>query len=67
MCKIESKSKSQLAREYGLTTKGFRLWLNDPFVLQRFKEMHINYSKHVIPPIGVQFIYDHFGIPDNAK
>ena len=66
MCKIIAKSKSQLADEYGLTTKGFRLWLNDPYVLQRFKDLHINYNAHVIPPIGVQFIYDHFGIPDTT-
>ena len=60
---ICSKSKSQLADEYGLTTKQFRKWLNIPYVLERFKEMHIDYNAHVIPPIGVKFIYDHFGEP----
>ena len=63
MPKICSKTKSQLADEYGMTTKQFRKWLNIPFVRQRFEEMHIPYNTHLIPPIGVAFIYEHFGDP----
>lgn len=60
---VTSKTKSQLADEYKLTTKQFRQWLNIPYVLEKFKEMHIPYNAHLIPPIGVRFIYDHFGEP----
>lgn len=60
---IKSKTKQELADEYGISLKCFRNWLNNPYVLDKFREMHINYNAHIIPPKGVQFIYDHFGEP----
>ena len=63
MAVIKTKSKSQLADEYGITTKKFREWLNIPFVHDKFKELHIDYNAHLIPPKGVSFIYEHFGEP----
>lgn len=58
-----SKTKSELAAEYNVSIKCFRNWLNNPYVLERFRQMHINYNAHIIPPRGVKFIYEHFGEP----
>lgn len=60
---IKPKTKSELADEYGISTKTFRIWLNDPYVLDKFRTMRIPYNAHLIPPIGVAFIYEHFGEP----
>lgn len=63
MIPVKSKTKSELATEYKVSIKCFRNWLNNPYVLKKFEEMHINYNAHIIPPRGVQFIYEHFGEP----
>ena len=59
----KSKSKSELAAEYGVSVKCFRNWLNNAYVKQKLDEMNIPHHAHIIPPKGVQFIYDHFGEP----
>lgn len=63
MAEISSKTKSQLASEYGISRKQFRKWLNIPYVREKFEQLHIPFDAHLIPPIGVKFIYDHFGEP----
>ena len=43
---IKPKTKSELADEYGISTKTFRIWLNDPYVLDKFRTMRIPHTTH---------------------
>lgn len=59
----KSKSKDELAREYGITVKTLANWLSAETHKIAFKNMNVSLSAKILPPIAVEYIYKVLGEP----
>lgn len=56
--KKKTKSKTQLAIEYGIHYSTFKVWLDE------ISELNLNKNKRLLTPKQVELIYANFGIPE---
>lgn len=57
---MKSMTKSELAFHAGVSTRTFSRWLTQH--RERLRELGIKPSAHIIPPAGVRYICEHYGI-----